>query len=227
MISYKQILNDEEIKKYINIIDKNNNFYMSHGIKHITSLIGIIENFVKVFNFGDDDKNILCICAVLHDIGRAIDNKKHAKASSNYAREYLKDKLDSDTIDVICSIISNHSWKSTKKNILEEVFCFCDKVDFSRERLEDNYSNKYVFSSVLDHIKKTNFYVEDNKFIFKICSDNTITFNDLLKEKNNYDIGIQYNVSVISNVMKLDGYLIYFDDELLYFGDEIFDIDGK
>ena len=52
-------------------------------------------------------------------------------------------------------------------------------------------------------------------------------FNDLLKEKNNYDIGMQYNVSVISNVMKLEGHLIYFDDELLYFGDEIFDIDGK
>ena len=38
MISYKEILNDKEIKKYINIIDENNNFYMSHGIKHINSL---------------------------------------------------------------------------------------------------------------------------------------------------------------------------------------------
>jgi len=227
MISYKEFLNDKEIKKYINIIDENNNFYMSHGIKHITSLIGIIEKFSEVFNFSDDNKNILCICAVLHDIGRGIDNKNHAKASSNYARVYLKDKLDSDTIDVICNIISNHSWKATKKNILEEVFCFCDKIDFSRERLEDNYSNKYGFSSVLEHINKMDFYVKNNKFIFRICSDNTITFNDLLKEKNNYDIGMQYNVSVISNVMKLEGYLIYFDDELLYFGDEIFDIDGK
>jgi hypothetical protein len=77
---------------------------------------------------------------------------------------------------------------------------------------------------VLENINNVDFEIKDNKFIFRICSDGSISFDDLIEEKKNYDIGIQYNVSVIADAMKLSGYLIYFDDKLLFEGDKIFEI---
>lgn len=225
MIGYKEILNDIEIKNIIDNVDRDNNFYMSHGINHINSLLNMIDKFGRLINISDKDIELLKISAVLHDVGRGIDNDNHSVSSTIFARNYLEGKLDSEDIDVVCNIIERHSWKKDKDNILEYIWCFFDKVDFSCSRLEDNYVSKYGFKSVLEHIKDVKFDVMDNNFIFTIISDESITSENLFEEKNKYDIGIRYNVSVISKVLGMS-YKVYFDDELLYCGDGIFDIEN-
>lgn len=225
MISYKDVLNDSKIKEYIDMIDRNNNFYMSHGKNHINSLICIIDKFLELVDINENDKNNLYISAIFHDIGRAFVGDNHSLASSKLAKEYLSGKLNDNDINIICNIIKNHGWKNKKENLLENILCFCDKVDFSVKRLEDYYSEKYGFKSVLEDIKNIEFNIVDDSFIFKICTNGNIVFEDILKEKKNYDIGIQYNVSVIANVLNLKRYLIYFDDLLLYSGNQIFEID--
>ena len=187
----------------------------------------LINKFLEIVDIDDRDKNNLFISAVLHDIGRGIDNNNHRQASSLFAMKYLEDKLDKDDIDVICNIINNHSWRSEKNSLLENILCFCDKIDFSCSRLENNYRDKYGFVSVLEHIKDICFFKKDNCFVFRICTDGSIVYDDFISEKENYDIGLKYNVSVISNVLGLNSYKIYFDDVLIYNDNKIFEIENN
>lgn len=222
-ITHKDILNDNRIIEIIKNIDKNNNFYMSHGINHINSILKIIDELCILFDISEKNRELIKISGILHDIGRGIDNDHHEIASSNFARTYLKDKLDINDIDIICGIIENHSWKSNKSNKLEEILCFADKIDFSNRRLEDNYREKYNFVSVLEKITNIDLKIDGEFFVVRINTNNEIGLMNLLEEKSKYDIGIHYNVSKIATLFGYN-YKIYFDNTLLFKGDSIYEI---
>ena len=61
-------------------------------------------------------------------------------------------------------ISKNKYWKTKKKNILEEILCFCDKVDFSCDRLEDNLTGN-VFG-VLRYIPFNDPYFMIASFVY-------------------------------------------------------------
>ena len=222
-LTYQDILEDKEIIKLINKIDSESAFYMSHGRKHINSILRIIDKVCDTFNITDKDRNLIKIAGVLHDIGRSISNDNHDEESTVFASNYLRNKLSNEYIEKVLSMIKNHSSHSTREDNLDKILYFADKIDFSRDRLEDNYQEKYGFSSVLDHIIGFDFNIENDYFVNKIKTDGTITLADLVGEKYKYDIGIQYNTSELANAFGYK-YKIYWDNNLLFVGDKLFEL---
>lgn len=81
-----------------------------------------------------------------------------------------------------------------KRIFFEWGWCFNDKMDFYKNRLENNYYEKYGNNLVLEHLLKVNFSICNDVFIVKFITDGSIVFEDLFKEKLRYGVSIQYNV---------------------------------
>lgn len=214
MITYQNILNDNLIIEEYKKIDKINNFYMSHGLKHINNIINNCKKLADIIKLSEQDKNNLLIAVTLHDIGLSTDRANQANKSTNFAKSYLKNKLSNEDIEFIYNIIDRHSWKIPKDNSLEVICCFADKIDFSKNRLEDNYQEKYNFKSILEHITDIIFEIKNNTFIFKVITDNNLTIEKLFKEKKRYDEGIIFNVSTLANWLNMN-YEVCFSNKLL------------
>ncbi len=215
MYNYKKILKDKKIIKEYEKIDNVNNYYMSHGLKHIKSVVKTCEKLSKALFLSKDDTNNLLISASLHDIGASNGRDNHANKSAEFSREYLKDKVDNVNIEVIYKIIDRHSWESPKENLLEVLLCFADKMDFTKDRLEDDYQVKYNFKSVLENLLSIDFEITENNLIVRFTTNGDLTLERLCEEKEKYDKGIEMNTSTLANWLNKK-YKIYFDNKLIF-----------
>lgn len=219
-MTYIDVINDKKINDIYLKIKNNSNYYMDHAIKHRDNVINYCKKLIDIFNIDKAIANNILIAASLHDIGRIkiIGEDNHAELSSIFAKEYLKDKIDSSDINFICNLISKHSGFK-ERTFYEEVLYFSDKMDFTKDRLEDNYRKKYEFVSILESLEEVLFEICDGTLVVKFITDGTISINDLVKEKRKYDIGIEYNVSSIA-AMKNLSYRIYWDNNIIFEGNE-------
>lgn len=126
--------------KYDNILDK------SHSLQHFISVLRIARKIVKEINevISEEDKELLYIACLLHDIG---DIKIVNKDERNKRiKDFLKDNnfIDNKKIDMICKIVTTSSYedyviekdrdlrlKKIPKNIklLSNILFDADKID--------------------------------------------------------------------------------------------------
>ena len=138
MFTYKDVLKDKQIiENYIKIEDKTN-YVISHGLIHVKNVLKICKNIAKEMELSKQKKRLLCISAVLHDIGRIEENKKHNFASEEFAKNYLKDKLNACELEVVCNAIKYHSQEYAEFDVMDDVaYCLllADKLDYQKSRL--------------------------------------------------------------------------------------------
>lgn len=212
-MNYLDIINDSKINELYLKIKENSNYLMDHAIKHRDNVINYCKKLIKVFEIDDNTANNQLIAASLHDIGRAYNDEEHAHSSAEFALKYLEDKLSKDDVNFIYRIINNHSGFKDR-DFYEEILYFADKIDISKDRLEENYKEKYNTTSIMESIQNIDFKIEDNTFKVLFKTDKTISFENFKTEKKKYNIGIIYNVSLISNQKNLK-YQIYWDEKLV------------
>ena len=97
----------------------------------------------------------------MHDIGRSIDNKTHNFTGEKFAREYLKNKLNPNELDVVCNAIKYHSQECADFDKMDDVaYCLilADKLDYQKNRLLP----QLMFQATTPHYDKY-------KFCDKIC----------------------------------------------------------
>src|SRR5574344_21971 len=86
------------------------------GIDHTLKVLQNAEDIMKGENIGDQEKELICIVAILHDIGAVEAQKKYGSIDGVYqekegpavAREILQKVGYGKNIDRICFIIGNH-----------------------------------------------------------------------------------------------------------------------
>ncbi|MCT4612089.1 MAG: HD domain-containing protein [Clostridia bacterium] len=144
-MNYIDLLNDERVIEIYKTIDEDNPYPISHGMKHINTVVSNVEKLVKMFELEEVDKENLLIASVLHDVGRLTDRDNHAVAGEALIRELLGDSLDNNRIDEIVRIIANHgvNEENDSKDFLSKLLIFADKMDFSKKRLIDDYTKRY------------------------------------------------------------------------------------
>lgn len=216
MITYKDILVDKKIIDTYREIDGINNYYMSHGLKHINNVIDICKQLAKCLNISEKETKLLLIAASLHDIGAVHGRKNHNINSSIFARKYLKDNLNQHDLETVCNAIERHGAFTPKENKIDELLCFADKMDFTKKRLVAGYKE----TSILNNLENIAFSVKDNYFIVKFSTSNKMSFSTLLEEKKNYDEGIKTNVSNIAKRFNLN-YKVYWNDTELFSNSKI------
>ena len=185
-MNYIDFLNNEIVINQYNKTDMINPYAINHGLKHIKNVCNIMEKLCDVLKIDIEKREALLIACALHDLGKYDDEENHGKASKDFILKNLYVQLkDNKFFNEILKAIEKHS------DIYEEnlsLFCilvqFCDKMDFSKDRLEDNYREKFRYYCYED-INRVDFIYNDYEFGIDIITNDIDNFVEkFLQEKH-------------------------------------------
>ena len=154
---WEEILKDNEILKTYEQINLKTNYVIDHGLVHIKNVIKYIEHICEIFNVQDKTKELALISGTLHDMGYLNSREEHEISSAEYAKEYLKDKLTTQDIDIIADAIIRHNRKRfdyNSNNDVAWILLLADKMDYTRERYIKNLVDDFANSKYSYYIKK-------------------------------------------------------------------------
>ena len=143
-----------------------------------------MENLCDLLKIDNLQKDALLIACALHDVGQVNGREKHGTKSKEFIVKELNDELNNNIFyNDILESIEKHSDINAKDLSL---FCilvqFADKADFTKNRLEDNYKEKFKYYCYED-INKIDFIYTDEEFGINIITNNIENFDELfLKE---------------------------------------------
>lgn len=185
-MNYIDYLNNKIVKEQYNKIDIINPYAFNHGLKHINNVCNIMEKLCDVLKIDAEKREALLISCALHDLGQVDGRENHGRKSREFViREFNEDLKNNKFYKDILESIEKHS------DIYEEnlsLFCilvqFCDKMDFSKDRLEDNYREKFRYYCYED-INRVDFIYNDSEFGIDIITNDIDNFVDkFLQEKH-------------------------------------------
>nr|DAU88250.1 MAG TPA: Cyclic di-GMP phosphodiesterase [Caudoviricetes sp.] len=147
--------------KYFDILEEHLNKLKTKIIKHSIRVANIsmniieeIEDIYDVYIY-EDEKELIYNAAILHDIAKFDNKKKHNKMVENVLSNYCEDEEDDDDFEDLCSIIKYHKGKKFKPDkdiaVMAAILRMADKIDKVAKN-KDNAEEKYEKS--LKKIKK-------------------------------------------------------------------------
>ena len=214
MIDYKKILENNFIKDEYKKIDSINPYPFNHGLKHVNNVCNIMDRLCKILKIDDEEKEALLIACALHDVGQYDGRDNHGlKARKITERLFDNELKDSKYYNDIYSSIEEHDSKCDLKYSLFTILVqFSDKMDFTKERLE-NDSNERFGHLVYDDINLVTFIYNNEQFGINI-STNKID-NIAVKFLNrSFSVKIINAVKVLANKLGLEP-IIKIDGEIL------------
>lgn len=184
-MNYIDILNNETVIKEYNKIDKINPYPFNHGLQHVKNVCGIMEKLCNTLNIEEEKKEALLIACALHDIGQADGRDHHGKKAKDFLIKNFEDDLkDNKYYDDILNAIEQHDEPCNDKYSLFTVLVqFCDKIDFSKARLEKDYRERFRYYCY-ENIDSVEFIYDDNNFGIDIITSNINDFNEQFFKEN-------------------------------------------
>ena len=179
-MNYIEILNDPKIIDIYRKIDDANSEPFSHGMKHIKNVCTIMNDLCDTLGIPSDMKEALLIAASLHDVGQLEGADKHCEVAMNYVIDNYKDMLGNNKYyNDILQAIKMHSADSKESDSLFTILLqAADKFDFSKNRLEDNYKEKYDYFFT-EEIVNVEFIYNEEYFGLNIMTTDIDNFEDL------------------------------------------------
>ena len=184
-MNYIDFLNNDIVVDIYNKIDKVNPYPFNHGLKHAKNVCNVMDKLCNLLGITGEKKESLLIASALHDIGQVDGREQHGKKAKNFLiknfeKELIKQEYYTDILTAIEMHDSNFDVDNSLFTILVQ---FCDKMDFSKERLEDNYREKFRYYCWEDVIC-VDFIIDDNRFGINIITENVDNFDELFSKEN-------------------------------------------
>lgn len=183
----KELLNDETVLKIYSEIDRVCPFSSSHGIRHINNTIELAEKLENLFNLSNRDRLLIETSLVLHDIGQIDGRNEHGKRSKEFAKLFLPQKnvFSEKELKTIYSAIEYHDECTNLSKLKTNISWFVnliDKLDFSKNRLEENYKEKYKYS-VYEDVDHLDFKFDNKSFQIdiKLIDGSKVKIEDLFE----------------------------------------------
>ena len=180
MVSLKDIKQDEEIKALIKQGNDNLGLlgFTDHSSIHCEVVVKQSAQILRKLGYDKETIELAKIASYMHDIGNAINRKKHAEYGGILANEILK-RYDISTPNRIriASAISNHD-ESTGGAIdpISAALIIADKTDVRRDRVRDKTKGNFDIHDRVNYaVTKSNLTVDKEK--------KTITLDLELDEK--------------------------------------------
>lgn len=168
------IKNDPKVLEKYQAIDKVNAYPFNHGMKHINNVIALVDKIAPLFDLSEREIEILKICEILHDLGQVEGREKHGLRASTFAKDYLANLpgggISQAEISDICSAILTHDEKHDYSKLENKYSWFVnliDKMDFAKNRLEDDYLDRFGYIEYND-IERLSFDKKGKRFIITI-----------------------------------------------------------
>jgi len=179
-MTYVDVLSDEFVVDKYRKIDKENPFPFNHGLKHIINVCNLMNRLGAILEIDKEQLDALLIACALHDIGQFEGRIDHGKKSRKFISNYYEEKLkDNKYYNDILNAVQFHD---NDANIEEPMFWtlvkVCDKMDFSKDRLEDNYRDKYRYYCYED-INSIEFIYDDEFFGINIITGDVDDFKTM------------------------------------------------
>lgn len=183
--SYIDILNNDKVIENYNKIDAINPYPFNHGLKHVKNVCSIMGKLCDKLNITWEEKDALLIACALHDIGQIDGREEHWKKAKLFTISHFENELkDLKYYNNILEAIENHDNVCDVNNPLFWILVqFCDKMDFSKDRLEDNYREKFRYYCYED-INRIDFIFDEKNFGIDIITNDIPDFNDMFLSEN-------------------------------------------
>lgn len=198
-MDYKDILNCKYFFDTYNMIEElKKDFPVNHGFLHINNVLNNGKYLADIFSLTKNEKELLLIACVLHDIGYLKGRDDHAKNGAILAKEFLKDKLNSNNIEIIANAISCHGGKNDidYKNKISLCLILSDKFDFDKTRYRDD--EKYNSIQLFKTIEKVKLEKQNGELYLNIYTTDMSKFQNL--EENYFFIKL---LEVLNKVKKI------------------------
>ena len=183
-MNYLDFLNNELVIDQYNKIDEINPYPFNHGLKHVKNVCKIMAYLCDTLGIDREEKEALLIASAMHDIGQVGGREEHGRKAKDFLINNFNDGIKNNKFyNNILEAIENHDNPCAVEYPLFTVLLqFCDKMDFSKERLEDNYKEKFGYVCYED-IEKIDFIYDMEKFgINLITNGNEIFIDSFIKE---------------------------------------------
>ena len=184
-MNYIDILNNDKVIENYNKIDDINPYPFNHGLKHVKNVCKIMDKLCSTLEISGEEKEALLIASALHDIGQVDGREEHGRK----AKEFLIDNFELELknqpfYNQILEAIEKHDNPCIIENSLFTLLVqFCDKMDFSKYRLEDNYRERFRYYCY-ENIDNVDFVYDDENFGINIITSNVDNFTELFLNEN-------------------------------------------
>lgn len=184
-MNYIDILNNNKVIENYNKIDDINPYPFNHGLKHVKNVCKIMDKLCSTLDITGEEKEALLIASALHDIGQVDGREEHGRK----AKEFLIDNFELELKDQpfynqMLEAIEKHDNPCVIENSLFTLLVqFCDKMDFSKDRLEDNYRERFRYYCY-ENIDNIDFIFDDENFGINIITSDVDNFTELFLNEN-------------------------------------------
>ena len=184
-MNYIDILNNNKVIENYNKIDNINPYSFNHGLKHVKNVCNIMDKLCGTLDITGEEKDALLIASALHDIGQVDGREEHGRK----AKEFLIDNFELELknqpfYNQMLEAIEKHDNPCVIENSLFTLLVqFCDKMDFSKDRLEDNYRERFRYYCY-ENIDNVDFIYNEENFGINIITSNIDNFTEMFLNEN-------------------------------------------
>ncbi len=182
MITFEDIVKNQEIKTYIEIADESLTAlgYTEHSFTHVVKCAKLAGEILKDLGYSQDKVRLGMIAGYMHDIGNMINRSGHAHTGAVIAFNILT-RLNMPPLEIglITTAIGNHDEETAYPiNEIAAALILADKCDVRRTRVRNTDNIKFDIHDRVNYavIKSDLVLDRENKTITLFISlDDTIS----------------------------------------------------
>lgn len=173
MVGYDEIINNPEIKTYIEAADKSLSAlgFTEHSFAHVTKVAKTSEYILSTLGFDEHRIELAKIASYLHDIGNLVNRIEHSQSGAIMAFRILTNlEMDPSDIATIVTAIGNHDeGTGVPVDEISAALILADKSDVRRSRVRNRDKTAFdIHDRVNYSVKSSSLKINDKKDIIKL-----------------------------------------------------------
>ena len=168
MLTYKEIVKNEEIKSYITAADMSLSAlgFTEHSFAHVTRVAKDCAYILTSLGYNEHTVELAKIAAHLHDIGNLVNRIEHSQSGAIMAFRILsKMGMDPKDIATVVTAIGNHDEGTGEAvNDVSAALILADKSDVRRTRVRNtDFSTFDIHDRVNYSVEKSELKLSEDK----------------------------------------------------------------
>lgn len=173
MVGYDEIINNPEIKTYIEAADRSLSAlgFTEHSFAHVTKVAKTSEYILSTLGFEEHKIELAKIASYLHDIGNLVNRIEHSQSGAIMAFRILTNlEMDPSDIATIVTAIGNHDeGTGVPVDEISAALILADKSDVRRSRVRNRDKTAFdIHDRVNYSVKSSSLKINDKKDIIKL-----------------------------------------------------------
>ncbi|RSK41893.1 Pycsar system effector family protein [Mangrovimonas spongiae] len=112
--------------------------FLYHNYTHTERVLKSVNEIIEAVGLSDDEKLIIRLAAIFHDVGYATSTKQHEKESAKVAKRFLEDKkVSSEIVSGVTRCILATCLDEAPTTLLEQILCDADTSHFGKKYFEE------------------------------------------------------------------------------------------